>query len=165
MTPFGTRSSLLIKIATACLLVLVAMWVRLFVLIDNNYSDAINRAEQRVLSKSQIFAEYTLATIKRVDQISREARSDWEDDPAHFERFVSQQSRFGSDFAIQIAVIAKTGILVYSSLGPVTDRLICFDLSILRFDFIFVIDVQCVGSRTNSLPTVDQSDMRGLVTA
>ena len=123
MTPFGTRSSLLIKIATACLLVLVAMWVRLFVLIDNNYSDAINRAEQRVLSKSQIFAEYTLATIKRVDQISREARSDWEDDPAHFERFVSQQSRFGSDFAIQIAVIAKTGILVYSSLGPVTDRL------------------------------------------
>ena len=69
MTPFGTRSSLLIKIATACLLVLVAMWVRLFVLIDNNYSDAINRAEQRVLSKSQIFAEHTLATIKRVDQI------------------------------------------------------------------------------------------------
>ena len=61
MTPFGTRSSLLIKIATACLLVLVAMWVRLFVLIDNNYSDAINRAEQRVLSKSQIFAEFALA--------------------------------------------------------------------------------------------------------
>ena len=43
--------------------------------------------------------------------------------------------------------------------------LICFDLSILRFDFIFLAIVQCVGSRTDSLPTVDQSDMRGLVTA
>ncbi len=37
--------------------------------------------------------------------------------------------------------------------------LICIDLSIFKIMF------QCMGSRTDGMPTVDQSDMRGLVTA
>jgi len=35
---------------------------------------------------------------------------------------------------------------------------------VFKVQICYVI-VQCAGSRTDSMPTVDQSDMRGLVTA
>jgi len=54
---------------------------------------------------------------------------------------------------------------------PQAAPLICIDLSILERIFrllsfgFWQFFVQCVRSRTDSNPTVDQSDMRGLVTA
>jgi hypothetical protein len=52
-----------------------------------------------------------------------------------------------------------------AQMGPVTNKdLICIDLSNLTSKISQNI-VQCVGSRTDGMPTVDQSDMRGLVTA
>ena len=56
-------------------------------------------------------------------------------------------------------------------IGNSPPPLICIDLSSLEWifrlsSFVFrYFIVQCVGSRTDSKPTVDQSDMRGLVTA
>jgi hypothetical protein len=42
--------------------------------------------------------------------------------------------------------------------------LICIDLSSFSIKISRII-LQCAGSRTDGMPTVDQSDMRGLVTA
>jgi hypothetical protein len=42
--------------------------------------------------------------------------------------------------------------------------LICIDLSSNPNNKFYMV-MQCAGSRTDGMPTVDQSDMRGLVTA
>ena len=109
------RPPLWIKIAVSTLLILVAVWIVAFGAIDRNYSESIKSSEQRALNKSQIFAEYALSTIKRVDQIARESRLALEHDSAYFASFVEAQLTEIQDIAFQISVIDKNGILVFAN--------------------------------------------------
>lgn len=115
-------TSLTIKIAAGTILMLAAVWLVVFVVIDRNYSDSIKLSEQRVLGKSQIFAQYTVSTIKRVDQIVREARLVLEHNWSDFDRFIEQQTTLIQDIAFQIAVIDRNGILIFSSIAALVDK-------------------------------------------
>ena len=115
-------TSLSIKIAAGTIMMLVAVWIVVFVVIERNYSDSVKLSEQRVLGKSQIFAQYTVSTIKRVDQIVREARLVLEVDPRYFNRFVEQQTTLNDDIAFQISVIDRNGILLSASTDPAVGR-------------------------------------------
>ncbi len=115
-------TSLTIKIAAGTILMLAAVWLVAFVVIDRNHSESIKLAEQRVLGKSQIFAQYTLSTIKRVDQIVLEARLVLEHNWSDFGRFIEQQTSLINDIAFQIAIIDRNGILVYSNIAAMVDK-------------------------------------------
>ena len=117
-----TPGSLSIKIAAGTIMMLVAVWLVVFVVIDRTYADSVRLSQQRVLGKSQIFAQYTLSTIKRVDQIVREARLVLEVDPRYFDRFVKQQTTLNDDIAFQISVIDRNGMLLSASTDPTVGR-------------------------------------------
>ena len=104
-----------IKIVASTLLILAAAWSIAFIAVDRNYSESIKSSEQRALNKSQIFAEYALSTIKRVDQIARESVRALEHDSAYFVSFVAAQLTTIQDIAFQISVIDKNGILLFAN--------------------------------------------------
>ncbi len=116
------RAPLSLKIAASTILALAGVWLIAFSAIDSNFSQSLAIAENRVVSKSQVFAEYSVSTIKRLDQIVRGARAAWEDDPSHFARFILQQQNLIEDITFQIAVIDKAGLVVFSNLTPQVDR-------------------------------------------
>ena len=116
------RPPLWIKFAASTLLILVAVWPIAFIAIDRDYSESISAAEQRVENKSQIFAQYSVSNIRRIDQIVRESRLALEHDQANFANFIEQQLAVVHDVAFQIAVIDKNGVLVFSSIDPSVNR-------------------------------------------
>ncbi len=109
------RLPLWIKFAAGALLILAAAWITAFNAIDRNYSESIKSVGEQVLNKSQIFAAYSLSTIKRVDQIARESRLVLEHDQAHFADFILEQLTTIQDIAFQISVIDKNGILLFAN--------------------------------------------------
>ena len=111
-----------IRITACTLLSLVIVWLVAFAAIDRDYSDSIRSTEQRVLNKSQIFSEYTISTIKRVDQIARESALAWTNDQSHFGSFISRQVTLVQDIAFQISVIDKNGILLMTNRDPTVVR-------------------------------------------
>ena len=126
-------TSLSIKIAAGAIMMLAAVWLVVFIVIDRNYSDSVKLSEQRVLGKSQIFAQYTISTIKRVDQIVREARLVLDVDPGYFNRFVEQQTKLNDDIAFQISVIDRNGILLFASTDPTFGRVDLSEREHFRF--------------------------------
>ena len=109
------RLPLWIKFAAGALLILAAAWITAFNAIDRNYSESIKSVEEQVLNKSKIFSAYALSTIKRADQIARESRLVLEHGQAYFDAFILEQLTTIQDFAFQISVIDKDGILRFAN--------------------------------------------------
>ena len=118
----SSRLRLSLKLAIGTIFILFILWFLAFITIGNIYSQSFKLAQQRTISKSQIFAEHTVSTIKRMDQILREARTVWQEDPSRFARFIEQQYKIIEDITFQIAVINQDGILVFSNLTPSADK-------------------------------------------
>ncbi len=117
-----SRDSLWIRLGISAALVLAVIWVTAGLVVHRHYSDAIRSANERVIGKSKTFAQYTISTVRRVDQIAREASAAYERNPADFRRFIVRQSDLVRDIAFQVAVLDRNGFVRFSSIDPAVGK-------------------------------------------
>lgn len=118
----GVRAGYWVKLALSGALAFAIIWLSALAVLQRDYADAIAAANERVAAKSQIFAQHILSTIRRVDQITREAALVYERTPADIRNFIARQIDLVRDIAFQITVVDRDGIAQYSSLNPSNSR-------------------------------------------
>ena len=93
----------------------------------------LEAARLRTSVQAQVFAEYALATIKRLDQTLLDLRSRWDGNTAHFAELVHDRQAQIDDIAFQFVVADATGVLVFSSLKPISELIEVQDRAYFRF--------------------------------
>ncbi|HNW79458.1 MAG TPA: hypothetical protein PKH28_11140, partial [Candidatus Competibacteraceae bacterium] len=93
----------------------------------------LEAARLRTSVQAQVFAEYALATIKRLDQTLLDLRSRWDGNTAHFAELVHDRQAQIDDIAFQFVVADARGVLVFSSLKPISEYIEVQDRAYFRF--------------------------------
>jgi PAS domain-containing protein len=86
-------------------------------------ADALRDTTQSTVFQSQVFAEYSRSTIRRVDECLQDLRSNYRSDrPEAFAEVVRRQHATVSDISFQVAVIDRHGFLAYTNLAAPAER-------------------------------------------
>ena len=93
----------------------------------------LEAARLRTSVQAQVFAEYALATLKRLDQTLLDLRSRWDGNTAHFAELARDRQAQIGDIAFQFIVADATGVLVFSSLKPISEHIEVQDRAYFRF--------------------------------
>ncbi|NWK46912.1 EAL domain-containing protein [Ralstonia pickettii] len=80
-------------------------------------------AQARTQVEAQAFGEYSLGSARRVSEFLLDLRASWLAGREVFEQVIHERQEVVRDLTFQVAVIDENGMLLYSSIGPVTDRL------------------------------------------
>ncbi len=122
--PFATptRYSLRAIFSLVLIVGLAIIWMVVAYELDRRRSSDLREVAHANEFQAQAFAENTLSTIKRLNEILLDLRSRWDGDPEQFSRFVQRRQQYMSDIAFQVAVIDEHGWLAYSNLAAPKDR-------------------------------------------
>ncbi|MFX8137368.1 hypothetical protein ABTL00_19265, partial [Acinetobacter baumannii] len=82
----------------------------------------IRDAEARTEVEAQAFGEYSLGSTRRVSEFLLDLRASWLAGRDVFEQVIHERQEVVRDLTFQVSVIDENGMLVYSSIGPVSDR-------------------------------------------
>jgi signal transduction histidine kinase/ActR/RegA family two-component response regulator len=116
------RYSLRAIFSLALILGLTIIWLAAAYELDRRRSSDLREVAHATEFQAQAFAENTLSTIKRLNEILLDLRSRWEGDPEQFARLVERRQQYMSDVAFQVAVIDEHGWMAYSNLAAPKDR-------------------------------------------
>ena len=115
MANFNSR--LKVQIVATIVVTLGIVWAAVLYEIDRSEKGYLHEAEVKTLIQSQLFSEYSRATIKRVNEIILDTRSQWTGDWEQFATLIQRRQENIDDLAFQVAVIDKNGILVFTNLA------------------------------------------------
>mgnify|MGYP001765032201 CR=1 FL=1 len=91
--------------------------------IHRGMEDNYRQAETRATAEAHVFAEYALATIKRLDEFAIDTRSRWTGDLQAFSAVVQSRQSIITDLAFQTGIIGADGILEFSNLARPDTRI------------------------------------------
>ena len=111
-----------LRLSLLFLLLIVLLWSAVFFELARNRQETLHEEETAVQLQAQIYAENLHSTIKRLDELLLDLRSDWSGDWSRFSTLVRARRENIRDIAFQVAVIDADGRLAYSNLAPATDR-------------------------------------------
>ncbi len=117
-----TGSRLRTRITIVGMASFVLVWAAVAYEIDRNKSNEIHDAELRTVAESQIFAEYSESTIKRLNELILDLRGYWTGDWHKFAELIQHRQENITDIAFQVSVIDRDGILAFSNLAKPEDR-------------------------------------------
>lgn len=80
-------------------------------------------AQSRTEVQAQAFGEYSLGSARRVSEFLLDLRASWLSGREVFEQVIHERQEVVRDLTFQVAVIDENGMLLYSSIGPVTERI------------------------------------------
>ncbi|NJD35480.1 MAG: PAS domain S-box protein, partial [Betaproteobacteria bacterium] len=90
--------------------------------IDRSRREYLREAETTTVFQAQAFAENTRSTIKRLNELLLNLRTEWHGDWERFAAVVKARQAHIQDITFQIGVIDAEGLLAYSNLAPPKDR-------------------------------------------
>ena len=96
---------------------LIILWGASWHGIESKRIDELSAIEARALGKAAVFAEHSISTIKRVNEVTIDLRDHWTGDATAFADLVSKRQEHIGDIAFQVAVIDRNGWLLFSNLG------------------------------------------------
>ena len=117
-----TDNFLRIRFGLAAILALLLIWLASGYEIYRTRGATIREAEARTTIESQVFAEYSRSTLKRVNEFILDLRSRWTGDWYSFAQIVQGTQANIDDITFQIAVIGKDGLVAFTNLAPPTER-------------------------------------------
>jgi hypothetical protein len=118
-----TSSSFLrLQVSLIVIASLALVWVIAFYELDRSKQGLLREAEVRTTVQAHVFAEYSLSTIKRINEILLDTRQYWTGDWKSFSEVVTHKQESISDLAFQVAVIDREGLLAFSNLAKPADR-------------------------------------------
>lgn len=118
------RSSahLRLQIALIGVLSLALVWFIAFYELDRSQQSQLHEAEVRVAVRAQVFAEYSRSTIRRINELLLDTRSQWSGDWKAFAELIQKRQENIEDLTFQVAIIDRDGILAFSNLARPSDR-------------------------------------------
>ncbi|WP_296227832.1 bifunctional diguanylate cyclase/phosphodiesterase [Ralstonia sp. UBA689] len=105
--------------AVACL---VAIWSFTSSQLGKERNRLTHDAETRTQLEAQAFGEYSLGSARRLSEFLLDLRTSWLAGREVFKRVIHERQDVVRDLTFQVAVIDKDGLLLYSSIAPVTER-------------------------------------------
>ncbi|MGI9134973.1 MAG: ATP-binding protein [Rhodoferax sp.] len=109
-------------LATLLGLSLLLIWAAAGYEIYRTRQTDLHDAEVRTASQSQVFAEYSRSTFKRINEVILGIRNQWNGDWRAFAGLVTTVQENIDDLSFQVSVIDKNGLLSFSNLTVPTDR-------------------------------------------
>jgi hypothetical protein len=95
-----TSSSFLrLQVSLIVIASLVLVWVIAFYELDRSKQGLLREAEVRTTVQAHVFAEYSLSTIKRINEILLDTRQHWAGDWKSFSEVVAHKQESISDLA------------------------------------------------------------------
>ncbi len=116
------RYSLRAIFSLALVVGLAIIWLAAAYELDRRRSSDLREVAHATEFQAQAFAENTLSTIKRLNEILLDLRTRWDGDPRQFAKLVQRRQQYMSDVAFQVAVIDEQGWMAYSNLAAPKDR-------------------------------------------
>ena len=117
-----TGSRLRLRIALIGLAILTLVWIVAIYEINRSKRDVLHEAELRTAAQSQVFAEYSESTIKRLNELTLDLRGYWTGDWRTFAELIQRRQEIIQDIAFQVAVIDRSGRLAFSNLARPDNR-------------------------------------------
>jgi len=114
--------SLKVQIAVALFVTLAITWLAAYLELRHSRSSDLREVEQTAIFQAQAFAENTLSSIKRLDEVLLDLRAYWQGRAEPFAELVKRRQEHLSDIAFQVAVIDVEGYLAYSNLAAPSNR-------------------------------------------
>ncbi|WP_254659146.1 bifunctional diguanylate cyclase/phosphodiesterase [Ralstonia pickettii] len=121
--PQGWRRELLSPLNIAAVVGLLFIWSFTFHQLTQERERLTRDAQARTQVEAQAFGEYSLGSARRVSEFLLDLRASWLAGREVFEQVIHERQEVVRDLTFQVAVIDENGMLLYSSIGPVTDRL------------------------------------------
>lgn len=110
------------KVVATTTALVVIFWVLALADLNRNYNNTIESAQKDSVTKAQVFSEYATSSIKRIDEIILDIRSNWNKDWHQFSNHIQSKQENIKDISFQIAVIDKDGLLAFSNLAPASNK-------------------------------------------
>lgn len=107
--PFRVLLGLLIGIAL--------IWIAAYYELQRNQAAVVRETARNSEFQAQAFAENTLSTIKRLNEILLDLRPAWGGGPEYFAAEIKRREEYTEDIAFQVGVIDEKGWLAYSNLA------------------------------------------------
>lgn len=101
---------------------LILVWITAGYEIDRSQQSLLREAEVRTEVEAQVFAEYSRSTIKRINELTLDLRSQWHGDWKAFAELIQRKQENIRDITFQVAIIDANGKLSFSNLAKATDR-------------------------------------------
>ncbi len=102
--------------------IIVLIWLVSYFELERNYQAQLNDVKYRTQAQAELFSEYALSTIKRIDEVILDTRDDWRGDWYGFAERVKRRQSIVQDISFQISIINADGILEFSSLSKPNTR-------------------------------------------
>ncbi|MBS1159015.1 MAG: hypothetical protein H6R15_1434 [Proteobacteria bacterium] len=117
-----SSSFLRLQIALIAALSLALVWIMAIYELDRNQQSHLREAEVRVAVQAQVFAEYSRSTIRRINELILDTRSQWSGDSRSFAELIQKRQETIADLTFQVAIIDRDGLLAFSNLAKPNDR-------------------------------------------
>jgi signal transduction histidine kinase/CheY-like chemotaxis protein len=101
---------------------LLLVWTTAVYELTRSQRAHLREAEVRTAVESQVFAEYSESTIKRLNELILDLRPYWTGDWRAFAEVIQRRQENIGDIAFQVAVIDRDGRLAFSNLARPNDR-------------------------------------------
>ncbi|MEV8473686.1 EAL domain-containing protein [Ralstonia sp. UNC404CL21Col] len=119
----GWRRELLSPLNIGAVVALLFIWSFTFHQLTQERDRLTRDAQARTQVEAQAFGEYSLGSARRVSEFLLDLRASWLAGREVFEQVIRERQEIVRDLTFQVAVIDENGMLLYSSIGPVTDRI------------------------------------------
>ena len=101
---------------------LLLIWATVAYELNRSYRGELHEAEIRTAVQSQVFAEYSRSTLKRINEVILDLRTRWTGDWKSFAAAVAARQENIDDLTFQVAIIDRDGLLAFSNLAKPSDR-------------------------------------------
>ncbi|WP_024974396.1 EAL domain-containing protein [Ralstonia pickettii] len=118
----GWRSKLLSPLNIGAVVGLLFIWSFTFHQLTLEHDRLIRDAQARTQVEARAFGEYSLGSVRRVSEFLLDLRASWLAGREVFEHVIRERQETVRDLTFQVSVIDENGMLLYSSIGPTTER-------------------------------------------
>ncbi|WP_232346277.1 bifunctional diguanylate cyclase/phosphodiesterase [Cupriavidus sp. USMAA2-4] len=101
---------------------LAVTWAFATFQLDAERERLLQSAAIRTSAEARAFGVYSNSSILRLSEFLLDLRASWAAGPGVFVQVVRERQNLVSDLSFQVSVIDRQGLLLYSSMAPVTDR-------------------------------------------
>jgi PAS domain S-box-containing protein len=101
---------------------LLFIWSFTFHQLTLEHDRLIRDAQARTQVEARAFGEYSLGSVRRVSEFLLDLRASWLAGREVFEHVIRERQETVRDLTFQVSVIDENGMLLYSSIGPTTER-------------------------------------------
>lgn len=117
---FTRRSTALLRIQVTFIVVLAlsCVWGIAWYELVRGEQSYLRQAELNGVSKAQVLAEYSDATIRRVNELILESRDQWHGQWQPLAVLIARRQTHIEDIIFQVSVLDRDGMLVFSTLSP-----------------------------------------------